>query len=204
MNNTAINLNNSNDLVTVELSSSVSNIVIPTKTDTQINIFEGVSAEPVNDLFMVLAFFNNQTKLNKLFEKLLINLDSNKYTKLLQVIKVLTESNVKFNNVPLINKIIVEIKDIFSDGKLDVHDIPSIINIMTEVLNVDLSKLSVSIDASIINVLIKLIINVLIELKIIVVYGHSFQSLNLLIDSSIRLLNTSIKIKSGCFSFMCK
>jgi len=178
-------------------------VVTIASTETQVNIFEGATAEPMNDLFMVLGFFNNSNKLNKLLNKLSVNLDPSKQIIFFQVIKMLTESNTKLNNIPEIKNIIEQIKLVFSDGKLDMEDVPELVNIITNLLNINFSKLKISLDFEVASTVIKVLIHVLLELKIIVVQDQTTQSLNRMIDSSIRLLNTAIRVKTNCGLFSC-
>jgi len=157
-----------------------------------------------SDLEIILYFLQNDVKLKELISKLNIELDDHSDKKLNAIINFLSKNNVKFDNNPPIKKIIDEIKVVFADGKMDLQDIPNLISIITNILNLNMNSIKFSIDTNTISILIKLLINVLIIEKVIKVNDIEQQMINRLIDSSLLLLNTTIaisKVKCSCLPF---
>jgi len=157
-----------------------------------------------SDLEIILYFLQNDVKLKELISKLNIDLDDQSEKKLNGIINFLSKNNVKFDNNPPIKKIIDEIKVVFADGKMDLQDIPNLISIITNILNLNMNSIKFSIDTNTISILIKLLINVLIIEKVIKVNDIEQQMINRLIDSSLLLLNTTIaisKVKCSCLPF---
>jgi hypothetical protein len=157
-----------------------------------------------SDLEIILYFLQNDVKLKELISKLNIELDDHSDKKLNGIINFLSKNNVKFDNNPPIKKIIDEIKVVFADGKMDLQDIPNLISIITNILNLNMNSIKFSIDTNTISILIKLLINVLIIEKVIKVNDIEQQMINRLIDSSLLLLNTTIaisKVKCSCLPF---
>jgi hypothetical protein len=157
-----------------------------------------------SDLEIILYFLQNDVKLKELISKLNIDLDDQCEKKLNGIINFLSKNNVKFDNNPPIKKIIDEIKIVFADGKMDLQDIPNLISIITNILNLNMNSIKFSIDTNTISILIKLLINILIIEKVIKVNDIEQQMINRLIDSSLLLLNTTIarnKVKCSCLPF---
>jgi len=157
-----------------------------------------------SDLDIILYFLQNDVKLKELISKLNIDLDKQTEKKINEMINFLSKNNVKFDNNPPIKKIIDEIKIVFADGKMDLQDIPNLISIITNILNLNVSSIKFSIDTNTISIFIKLLINALIIEKVIKVNDIEQQMINRLIDSSLLLLNTTIaisKVKCSCLPF---
>ena len=118
--------------------------------------------------------------------------------KLIKLIKVLSALSIKTkNNIPL-NNIINSLIDIFEDGKLEVHEIPLLIKILNEnILKQNITNIS-SEDFSL---FLKLLIIILVELNIIKLNSTDIKIINVLIDTSLELLNINIKVnlKKCCF-----
>lgn len=157
-----------------------------------------------DELLLITEYLKNSEPITKLVEKLSIRLDSKSQKNLEDVLKFLATSNTKNENVAPISDIIREIKNVFADGKLDLYDIPSLINIVTSVLNLNISNIKIKVDAGLISTIIKFIIHILIELQIIHTDNQDTILMNKLIDSSILLLNTQIAISNvKCSLFSC-
>jgi len=172
-------------------------------TDNCNNVLEVVSS-PMNELFLVLNFLNNNTKVENLMVKLSISLDTISQKTLEHVLTFLSTNNAKFENLPPIKNIVDEIKNVARDGMLDIYDIPSLINIITNVMNLNISNLKIKISGNLIAVVIKLIVHILIELQIIHINEQESKNITKLIDSSILLLNATISITNGkCSLFKC-
>ena len=98
--------------------------------------------------------------------------------------------------------IINEVLKVLSDGKLELYEIPKLINVIHEALcNIN----SIKITTNDVGVLIKFILFILIETKLIKLSTEDFDFVSNLIDTSMILLNKSVEIKlpkiNNCFCF---
>ena len=138
-----------------------------------------------------------QFDLNKILSTLVV---SNDYTKIityplndnvLNIIKIILKDSPtsleKMSNI---------IKDIISDGKLDISDIPKIVLLITELNNTNLKDVfkTQNIQKSDIFDLIKFIIHLIVELKYVTVENE--KKIFDMLDISLTLLNTNIDISS--------
>lgn len=136
---------------------------------------------------LILSFLNDNDKVNTMFNKLTLNMNNDTKKCVDNILLLLTQNGD--NN--LTKNFVDGVNQICSDGKLDVYDIPTIINIITNVVN--LSK--IKFDMTTVTLMIKILIHILIELQII--KTNENENIDKLIDSSVVLLNTTIKI-SNC------
>jgi hypothetical protein len=197
----------------VEAVVPVAEVVVPVVeavapvVENTVNVVTEVLGEtvpPLNELSLIVGFINEDGKLPNLMDKLSIRPDAKTQKSIDTVFKFLSTANVKFDNSPPIKNIVDEIKKLFSAGKLNLYDIPSLINIVVDVLNLNLSGLKIQVDTNLVGLVIKLIIHILISLEIIHTGEAETASIDRLIDSSIALLNTSIAIsKAKCSLFAC-
>ena len=138
-----------------------------------------------------------QFDLNKILSTFVV---SNDYTKIityplndnvLNIIKIILKDSPtsleKMSNI---------IKDIISDGKLDISDIPKIVLLITELNNTNLKDVfkTQNIQKSDIFDLIKFIIHLIVELKYVTVENE--KKIFDMLDISLTLLNTNIDISS--------
>lgn len=161
----------------------------------------------LSELDLVLNILNSDTDITSLLNKFNYQLDKNTLLKLNKILNFLSQNNTKFNNLPPVQNVIDGIKEVFADGKLDLSDIPTLITLITNILNLNLSNLKVNINIDVISVVIKLIIHILIMQKIINISETEEATIDKLIDSSIKLLNTTIlisNVKCSCFSCFSK
>jgi hypothetical protein len=160
-----------------------------------------------DELNLILFFLKSNDKINNLLKKMSVSLDSKTRLEINRIIDYISTNNVKFSDEPPIKIIIGEIKKVFEDGKLDLYDIPEIINIVTQVLNINFSdikaKSKANLNPNTLGIFIKIIIHSLIELNILKVNQEEYVNINKLIDSSIALLNTSLIISKSCGFFRC-
>lgn len=124
---------------------------------------------------------------------------------------ILNENEVTYiqtlieNNPELFNKISEDIKEILADGKLDLHDIPIIVSLITKLFNTNLIKTAL-INVDLINI-IQVTIDILLESGLLPFPGFELKIIKCVIDSSLTLLRTNIKYvekKTHCFSFIFK
>lgn len=209
-------LNQTNTINNISVSNKIDNLInnldnIECKINdyNKSNIFDNaigstmVDLEICSDVEVITKILKNTSLIKKYLRLLNYNIDIETFNKINNLINSLLVQNIK---VSPIENIINEIKNILSDGKLDIYDIPYIITIITNIINFNLSNVKLNIDVSIIVIFIKLLINILIAEKIINL-NQSQENINKLIDSSLILLNTTIKLKTikcGCLPFLCK
>jgi len=123
---------------------------------------------------------------------------SNDYTKIISyplsdnvliLIKILVKDSPKS-----LEKMSNIIKDIISDGKLDISDIPKIVLLITELNNTNLKDIfkTQNIQKSDLFDLIKFIIHLIVELKYVKVEDE--KKIFDMLDMSLKLLNTNIDI----------
>lgn len=138
-----------------------------------------------------------QFDLNKILSTLVV---SNDYTKIityplndnvLNIIKIILKDSPKS-----LEKMSNIIKDIISDGKLDISDIPKIVLLITELNNTNLKDVfkTQNIQKSDLFDLIKFIIHLIVELKYVTVENE--KKIFDMLDISLTLLNTNIDISS--------
>jgi hypothetical protein len=204
---------NHNELVTHNIfepsttTTTTTTITTTTVTDntagfTMIDLTENANKPPISELDLVLYILKSDTDIKLLLNKLNYHLDNNTLQKLNHILIYFSQKNVKFNNSPPIKNIIDSIKEVFADGKLDLSDIPTLITVTNNILNVNLSTLKFKIDVNIISIVIKLVIHILIIQQVIKINEMDVPTINKLIDSSMMLLNTTItisNIKCKCF-----
>lgn len=183
-------------------SDSDSATVIPYKNSVM------VETKPQNNLLtkiiLVVEYIGlilkRIEKFNELLQKANINLKDEEYK---QTKNILAYLNTELDNTRPINKIIEAVLNALSDDKLELHEIPIIINVIHESLH---NFNSIKISASDTGVIIKLILFILIETNTIQLSVKDFQFMSNFIDSCLFLLNKSIKIKIKtpklkCFCF---
>ena len=110
-----------------------------------------------------------------------------------------------FENKEFVNECIVKIKDeVLNDGDIDLNDVPSLICIVSLILN-NKPKIKIN-DQSKLNVMKLLLVRLLSEVD----YVNLQNSIPLLpdqenvIDNSLKLLNTSLIVTKKCFAGCCK
>jgi hypothetical protein len=217
VNNETKNVETVNNVPTVNNEPYDNNVSIhnnESKNDENLNIVSsnGIAFTMVDldvmqqktefDIF--LNIFKNEDSFNSVIAKLNYNIDEKTLSKVNSLINILLKKDEK-HNIPL--KIIMDdMHKILLDGKLNLQDIPSIINIMTTILNLNFKNVHFNIDINTVNTFIKLLLNILIAEKIVKI-DETQENIDKLLDSSLLLLNTTINlsnVKCSCFPFLCK
>ena len=110
-----------------------------------------------------------------------------------------------FENKEFVNECIIKIKDeVLNDGDIDLNDVPSLICIVSLILN-NKPKIKIN-EQSKLNVIKLLLVRLLSEVD----YLNLQNSVPLLpdqemvIDNSLKLLNTSLIVTKKCLSGCCK
>jgi len=110
---------------------------------------------------------------------------------------ILTQEQINWINLFIIaspesfQKIADGLKNITSDGKIDLHEIPSIIKLLADIYNSESIKKGISNPANII-VFIKYTIDVIFESKYLVLPDIEKEAVRKLIDISLELLNMNL------------
>ena len=112
------------------------------------------------------------------------------------MIKYLNTSTIeKLSEHTQLNQIIDAINKVLIDGKLELHEVPELVTIVhANILNVNI-KLS----TKEVGLLLKLLIYILIETKVIKVTSVQFVLVSKILDSSIGLLQINMKIPTNKF-----
>jgi hypothetical protein len=159
------------------------------------------SAEKIQDLDLVINILKNKDIFKATINKLNCNLNDADLVKInILVTFLITENKKKY--LPLKN-VFEEIQKILLDGKLNLQDIPTILNVMTNVLNFNLNNKKIKIDVETVGIFMKLLLHILITEKIIKI-DDTEENIYKLIDSSLLLLGVTIKItkaKCKCLPF---
>jgi len=133
--------------------------------------------------------------------------------KLIKVLRLLANVNGGNNeNASPLRTIINEVTAITSDGRIDVTEIPTVIKILVQLLNVHMTKkflsqikseLTSEVNDEDIAILIKIIVNMLVDNKLLSVNNNDLGVINKLIDVSIHLLTTSIRVARTATKWFC-
>jgi len=197
--NLIANIDIGNVIGNVDISNIIGNINIA-NVDIA-NIIGNVDIANVN-ILIDIPLGNSEVKvdikhfdLNKTLSTFVV---SNDYTKIISyplsdnvliLIKILVKDSPKS-----LEKMSNTIKDIISDGKLDMSDIPKIVLLITELNNTNLKDVfkTQNIQKSDLFDLIKFIIHLIVELKYVKVEDE--KKIFDMLDMSLKLLNTNIDI----------
>ena len=197
--NLIANIDIGNVIGNVDISNIIGNINIA-NVDIA-NIIGNVDIANVN-ILIDIPLGNSEVKvdikhfdLNKTLSTFVV---SNDYTKIISyplsdnvliLIKILVKDSPKS-----LEKMSNIIKDIISDGKLDISDIPKIVLLITELNNTNLKDVfkTQNIQKSDLFDLIKFIIHLIVELKYVKVEDE--KKIFDMLDMSLKLLNTNIDI----------
>jgi hypothetical protein len=137
-----------------------------------------------------------------LIKKVTVNIDTATNVKIGNIITFL---NTNINGVLPLHNILNNLQEVFADGVLDLYDVPTIVKIITELLNSNInSELLRNIKVSDVGIVLKLLIFILVEFKIIQSDKLDDKTIFKILDSSLELLETSLKlsnVKLNCSCF---
>lgn len=138
---------------------------------------------------LVKLVLSTNDKFNELISKAKILIPT---TQLAQVKNILNYLVSEINGKTHVSNIIKETLSILSDNKIELYEIPKLINAIHEsIKNIHLIKIT----TNDIGILIKFILFTLIETKTVKISNDDYESYSALIDSSMILLNKSVEIK---------
>jgi hypothetical protein len=152
---------------------------------TSINITDSISNKLVTD---ILTLVSNNDEFTKLALGHNFKIGSTVMQNMLDIIKTLSPESL--------NNIINELNKIFADGKLEPHEVPKLISVMINVLNISKIK---KIEHINIGYLIKCLLITLVHFSVI-----KLNNINLIftiIDETLGLLDIPIKFSKKCCLF---
>jgi hypothetical protein len=139
-------------------------------------------------------------KFTELMSKAKININESQSV---QIKNTLNYLNNETNGKRPINNIIDETLKVLADNKVELYEIPQLINVIHETFK---NTSSITLKTSDLGILIKLILFMLIETKLIKMQSEDYELISKVIDTSMILLNTSVQIKlpkfNKCFCFI--
>ncbi len=143
---------------------------------------------------ILISLIKSEEKINEILKKFNIEIEKDLLKKILNIMEFSSSQSNDF--FPVID----EVKKILLDGKIEVFEIPELINIINSNLKKsDLTEL----DENDYVLFIKVLLVVLIESGIIKINSEDLEIICKLIDASVKLLLTKtnlIQIKKGCLS----
>lgn len=142
-------------------------------------------------LDQVLSIINKKDHIEDIIQnKLKLNLSESTLKLILDVLNRMSP-NLNGDTISPIQKILDGFKEVLRDGKIDAYDIPVLVKIFTDISNINYKAIKISVNE--IGILIKVVVNILINLKVIPVENDE-NKIYSLIDSSILLLSTTVKL----------
>jgi hypothetical protein len=139
----------------------------------------------------IIDLLSNYDEIEILLTKNILTIPKDKLPKLLKVLSVLSQET---NNVAPLNNIINVLNEIFKDSKLEIYEIPLLVKVVSE--NVSKENIA-NISSTDFSLLLKLLIVILIELKILKLNSTDVKIINTLIDTSLDLLNIQLPNKEN-------
>jgi hypothetical protein len=140
------------------------------------------------NILQIVDLISNIEQVQNLLDKNICSIQKDQLTKLLKILLIL--SNETKNETP-INNIINVLNDVFKDGKIEIYEIPLLIKILNE----NIFKLNISnISSNDLSLLLKLLIIIFVELNILKLNSNDIKIINIIIDTSLELLNIQIHI----------
>jgi hypothetical protein len=138
-----------------------------------------------NNITQIITLLSNIEEVQNILNKNLFIIQKDQLTKLIKVLSSLlleTKENTSFHNI------FNTITEIFKDGKIEIHEIPLLIKILSENISIK------NINSNDLSLLIKFIIIILVQLDIIKLNTTDINIINTLIDTSLELLNIQFNI----------
>ena len=160
-------------------------------TEPTINEKDQIKEEDINtSIYAIIKdILLSDERIKELLLKSKIELDANELKKISSVIDFLNSQS----NYNQINQSITALKEILSDGKIELYEIPELISIVYS----NISYVNLKLTEKEISILLKLIIYMLMETNVIKINSQDFILISKTIDSSLKLSKLSIKILSN-------
>ena len=140
-----------------------------------------------NNITQIITLLSNIEEIQKILNKNLFIIQKDQLNKIIKVFSALLENkeNAEFHNILNV------ITEIFKDGKIEIHEIPLLIKVLSE--NISIKNIT-NINTNDLSLLIKFIIIILVQLDIIKLNTTDINIINTLIDTSLELLNIQFNI----------
>jgi hypothetical protein len=155
----------------------------------------------VNHVDKIGSLLMDNNYIQGLITKLSINIDTATNAK---IGNILTFLNTSVSGVLPLKSMLDNLQQVFEDGVLDLYDVPIIVKIITDLLNTNINaELLRNVKITDVGLVLKLLIYILIEFKIIQTDKIDNKTIFKIIDSSLDLLETSLKISNLKFNCCC-
>jgi hypothetical protein len=155
----------------------------------------------VNHVDKIGSLLMDNNYIQGLITKLSINIDTATNAK---IGNILTFLNTSVAGVLPLNSMLSNLQQVFEDGVLDLYDVPIIVKIITDLLNTNINaELLRNVKITDVGLVLKLLIYILIEFKIIQTDKIDNKTIFKIIDSSLDLLETSLKVSNIKFNCSC-
>jgi len=155
----------------------------------------------VNHVDKIGSLLMDNNYIQGLITKLSINIDTATNAK---IGNILTFLNTSVSGVLPLQSMLGNLQQVFEDGVLDLYDVPIIVKIITDLLNTNINaELLRNVKITDVGLVLKLLIYILIEFKIIQTDKIDNKTIFKIIDSSLDLLETSLKVSNIKFNCSC-
>ena len=155
----------------------------------------------VNHVDKIGSLLMDNNYIQGLITKLSINIDTATNAK---IGNILTFLNTSVSGVLPLKSMLDNLQQVFEDGVLDLYDVPIIVKIITDLLNTNINaELLQNVKITDVGLVLKLLIYILIEFKIIQTDKIDNKTIFKIIDSSLDLLETSLKVSNIKFNCSC-
>jgi hypothetical protein len=152
----------------------------------------------VNHVDKIGSLLMDNNYIQGLITKLSINIDTATNAK---IGNILTFLNTSVAGVLPLHSMLGNLQQVFEDGVLDLYDVPIIVKIITDLLNTNINaELLRNVKITDVGLVLKLLIYILIEFKIIQTDKIDNKTIFKIIDSSLDLLETSLKVSNIKFN----
>ena len=171
--------------------------IVNEETETEVKPeVSKLKSDYVEIIELVKLILLTNDKFNEFVSKAKITIGTNQSNPIKNILNYLIgETN---DDKPPIDNIINQVLEILSDNKVELYEIPTLINVIHESLK-NLPT-SVRITTHDISILIKLVLFILVETKTVKVSSEDYELISKVIDTSMVLLNKSVKIKVPKFN----
>jgi hypothetical protein len=155
----------------------------------------------INHVDKIGSLLMDNNYIQGLITKLSINIDTATNAK---IGNILTFLNTSVAGVLPLHSMLGNLQQVFEDGVLDLYDVPIIVKIITDLLNTNINaELLRNVKITDVGLVLKLLIYILIEFKIIQTDKIDNKTIFKIIDSSLDLLETSLKVSNIKFNCSC-
>jgi hypothetical protein len=148
-------------------------------------------SESLKSLMLVLA---DNTRVSELLSNPIFNLSGEQVGQASKILSSLSSAG----KGGFIDTLSTELQKILSDGKVEVHEIPILVNAVHDaLLQVNLRQIT----TKDIGVLIKVLLVVMMDCKVIQITSEDYSMICRVIDISVVLLQKKIKLPTKCICF---